>query len=159
MPLSTHCSIWTIVALVLAFGPLPTSADDESTLTLAINSPASLQPLQYPALSLRRDPFMAPVSLKSDPVVPEPIPGIDPSFVLPPNLGASADGSSPVGLVSASVRAVVVGESPKALLQIGSRTVFVGIGSHVGGSIVVEIDANSVRLSDGTRLLLAQSNR
>lgn len=159
MPLSRHCSFWRIVALVLAFGPLPTSADDESTLTLAINSPASLQPLQYPALSLRRDPFTAPVLLKSDAVAPEPIPGIDPGFVLPPNLGASADGGSPVGPVGASVRAIVAGDSPKALLQLGSRTVFVGLGSHVGGSIVVEINANSVRLSDGTRLLLAQSDR
>ncbi len=156
MPLSTHCSIRTIVALVLVFGPLPTSADDESTLTLAINSPASLQPLQYPALSLSRDPFLVPPSLKLDAVVPEPIPAIDPGFVLPPNLGASVDGGSPVGV---SVRAVVVGESPKALLQIGRRTVFVGVGSHVGGSIVVEINAKSVRLSDGTRLLLAQSNQ
>jgi hypothetical protein len=128
-------------------------------LTLAISSPASLQPLQYPELSLSRDPFLAPPSPKLDAVVPQPIPGIDPDFVLPPNLGASNDGGSPVGPVGVSVRAVVVGDSPKALLQIGRRTVFVGVGSHVGGSIVVEIDANSVRLSDGTRLLLAQSNR
>ncbi len=157
MPLSTHRSIQTIVAVVLAFGPLPTSADDESTSPLAMNSPSSLQPLQYPTLSLTRDPFLGPQSPISDPFRPEQIPGIEPSFVLPPNLGASADSGSPVGPIGVSVRAVVIGGIPKALLQVGARTVFVGLGSRVGSSVVVEIDAHSVRLSDGTRLLLAQS--
>jgi hypothetical protein len=157
MPLSTHRSIQTIVALALTFGPLPTSADDESTSTLAINSPASLLPLQYPALSLRRDPFFAPQPPTSDAVPPELIPGIEPGFVLPPNLGASADGGSPVSPIGVSVRGIVVGGIPKAILQIGARTVFVGVGSRIGGSIVVVIDARGVRLSDGTRLLLTQS--
>jgi hypothetical protein len=156
MLLSTRRSIQFIVALVVVIGPLPTSANDESTSTLPINVPASLQPLQYPALSLRRDPFLAPPSLRPDAIPPEPIPGIDPGFVLPPNLGASVDTHSPLGV---SLRAVVFGDIPKALLQVGTRTVVVGVGSHVGGSIVVEIGADSVRLSDGTRLVLARNSR
>jgi len=154
MPLSTRCSLQTIVALAVAFGPLPTSANDESASTLAINSPASLQPLQYPVLSLSRDPFLAPPSPTLDAVPPALLPGIAPAFVLPPNLGASADGGPAVGIF---VRAVVLGNSPKALVQVGTRTVFVGIGSRVSDSTVDEIDARGVRLSDGTRLLLVQS--
>jgi hypothetical protein len=157
MPLSTHCSLQTIVALALAFGPLPTSADDESIATLAISSPTSLQPLQYPALSLSRDPFLAPPSLTFGAGVPGPIPGSLPGFVLPPNMGVSADSAPAIDPVRVSLRAVVVGGIPKALLQIGARTIFVGVGSRVGSSIVVKIDARSVQLSDGTRVSLGQS--
>jgi hypothetical protein len=159
MPLSTRRSIQLIVALVVALAPLATSADDESSRTLATDFPASLQPLRYPALSLTRDPFLAPPSLRLDAAPTEAIAGIGPGFILPPNLAASADGGPTVVPIGVSLRAVVVGNIPKALVQIGTRTLLVGIGSRVAGSIVVEIDAKSVRLSDGTRLVLGASGR
>lgn len=53
---------------------------------------------------------------------------------------------------NATVRAVILGTTPHALLELGSRTVVVGIGDIVGGLRVSEIDDRGVLLSDGSLL-------
>ncbi len=54
----------------------------------------------------------------------------------------------------AVVRAVVLGETPHALIEIGSRTMLVGIGDVLGGVRVEAIDDTGVLLSDGSRVPL-----
>ncbi len=55
------------------------------------------------------------------------------------------------------VEAVLLGESPHALVSVGPEATVVGIGDLVGGIRVQSIDANGIRLSDGTRLWLRGS--
>ncbi len=55
------------------------------------------------------------------------------------------------------VEAVLLGESPHALISLGPKATVVGVGDLVGGIPVESIDATGIRLSDGTRLTLRGS--
>ncbi|HEY9085241.1 MAG TPA: hypothetical protein VIN40_04795 [Candidatus Tyrphobacter sp.] len=55
---------------------------------------------------------------------------------------------------NAVVRAVILGDSPHALIEIGSRTMLVGIGDVLAGARVSAIDDSGVVLSDGSRVPL-----
>jgi hypothetical protein len=109
--------------------------------------------LRYPRIVARRDPFEEPPALNGAYAIPSlPMPGV-PNFALPPNLGAPSDieGSKRGAVV---LKATAIGDAAKALLDIDGRSTLVGIGSRVGDATITQIDANDVRLSDGTTLRL-----
>jgi hypothetical protein len=55
---------------------------------------------------------------------------------------------------NAVVRAVLLGETPHALIETGNRTILVGIGDVFAGVRITRIDDGGVLLSDGSRILL-----
>jgi hypothetical protein len=57
------------------------------------------------------------------------------------------------------VRAVVLGNPARALVEEGGSVRVLGIGDRVGGSTVEAITADGITLSDGTRLTIAVSHR
>lgn len=98
-------------------------------------------PLTYPALTIRHNPFERPAP---------PIAGggedmLPPDFVLPPNAGIA----SPPHL-----KALILGVSPKALIEVDGQTAIVGIGMKLEGAAVVRIDSRGVELDNGERLEL-----
>lgn len=78
--------------------------------------------------------------------------------VLPPNRGAAETplGSGTPGIVT--VTAIVVGPSPRALIDDGERVRVVGIGDMLRGSRVFSIDKSGVRLQNGTLLALTEDH-
>ncbi|HUY42075.1 MAG TPA: hypothetical protein VMV82_11015 [Candidatus Dormibacteraeota bacterium] len=74
----------------------------------------------------------SPIALKRDPFIPRAA-------------------ELPSGTV---VEAVLLGESPHALISVGAQTAIVGVGDAVAGIRIQSIDARGVRLADGTRLWL-----
>jgi len=116
--------------------------------------------LSFPDYSVDRDPFVPDRRIAAE-IRVEAAParagqGDDIGVVLPANAGASAtlpteqDARGPGSV--AVVRAVVLGDSPRALVDIDGSVHVVGIGDAVGDAAVVRIDAHGVALSDGSRL-------
>jgi hypothetical protein len=88
-----------------------------------------------------------PFSLKRDPFVP------DPSDVVA--TAADAGDAEPEGLARSGgtiVRAVVVGENARALVEIDGAVSVVGIGDKIGNATVERITTSGIALSDGTQL-------
>jgi hypothetical protein len=96
-------------------------------------------PLTYPELTIRHDPFIraaVPVTGGDEDMLP-------PDFVLPPNAGIA----SPPHL-----KALILGGSPKALVEVEGQSAIVGIGMKLEGAAIVRIDARGVELDNGERL-------
>jgi len=96
--------------------------------------------MAFPDYSIARDPF-----------VPDRRFQADVSVVLPPNAGAMAN--API------VRAVVVGDAARALVEINGAVRVVAVGDKIGYLTVVQITSSSVFLSDGSRLPLDRQQR
>jgi hypothetical protein len=96
--------------------------------------PQALQPLTFPTYAITRDPF---VPLRIGEAAP---------------LG-DAQGATPAAV--ANVRAIVLGNPARALVEAGGTVRVVGIGDRIGSAQVLQIDANALTLSDGTLLPLA----
>lgn len=114
---------WGVLAVVAAsaLGPLS-------------GSPAGVRSRVGSALELRVD--LEPLPRLSFPSVRI---GADPFAAKAANVAA--------GTV---VRAVIFGETPRALIEIGNKEVIVGVGDIVAGVRVREIDDRGVHLSDGS---------
>lgn len=117
------------------------------------------QRLTYPAVVVDRDPFVS-----AQPAVPvanglSDAGSDDPGIVLPPNDAAgSVNGAPGANAALPIVRAIILGPSPKALVDANGRSAVVGIGSPLGGSTIVTMSANAVELADGTSFPLFQSH-
>jgi hypothetical protein len=74
------------------------------------------------------------------------------NLVLPPNDAIDGDGEDRSDDAAATVRAVIAGPAPQALLESGGRTRILGIGARFAGAQIVGIDLRGVILSDGRRL-------
>jgi hypothetical protein len=108
---------------------LPWSIDASAGGELPVGrtgTPPPLQALAYPKLVVDRDPFVP----EGETIA----------------AGGAADSSVPL------VRAVVLGDAPKALIETAGRPEFVGIGSIVAGSVVTAITRDGVVLDSGVRL-------
>jgi hypothetical protein len=115
--------------------------------------------LTFPGYRISRDPFVvegkmramldvggAPMSVGQ---------GSDIGVVLPPN-AAATQGSLPrlpLGL-EPIVRAIVLGDPPRALVEVGGAVRVVGVGDRLGTLAVVGIASGRVTLSDGSSLTL-----
>ena len=100
--------------------------------------PQPLPTLTFPSILIKHDPF-----------IPSTIDGLasnDRSFN---GMADAATSSVPL------VRAIVVGTSPRALVEIAGAPQVVGIGSALAASIVTSIDAAGVQLQTGQILPLA----
>jgi len=91
--------------------------------------------LTFPAYTIDRDPFV-PMDPRVDAVDQDP----------EPSNGAAAE--APL------LRAVIVGDPPRALIELGGVVHVTGAGDRIGKLTVVGIDADGVTLSDGSRLLI-----
>jgi hypothetical protein len=88
--------------------------------------------LEFPTIVITHDPF-----------IPSSAAGLP--------LGEAVAGAASGIDVTAMpiVRAVIVGASPKALVDIGETPQVVGIGSALGGSFVTSISAGGIQLQNG----------
>jgi hypothetical protein len=93
---------------------------------------ATPQRLTFPDYSVTRDPF---VPLQIDDTLAA-------QSAVPPSVGG------------ARLRAIVLGDQARALVEIGGSVHVVGVGDRVGSVQVLQIGANALTLSDGTRLEL-----
>ncbi len=124
-------------------------------------SPATPPRLTFPGFSISRDPFVP------DEAVREKLEGAamhlgqgdDIGVVLPPNAGADGAvvASLPAGgpAIAPSVRAVVLGNPARALVEENGSVRVLGIGDRIGDLRVIAITSGGIALSDGSHLLLA----
>jgi hypothetical protein len=111
------------------------SVEARAPLAAVPSLPAAIA---FPPLDLARDPF---------------VPDGDPQEAA---LGAVAAGAV-AGDGGASLRAIVLGDDPRALLETTGDVRVLGIGDSLGDDRIVSIDASGVGLSSGKRLTLAKA--
>ena len=137
----TRASLATcIVSLLLLPLAMPprTSAGPAYGTNAMRELPEIPPPLTYPALTIRHNPFVraaSPITDGDDDMLPD--------FVLPPNAGIA----SPPHL-----KALILGVSPKALVEIDGQSAIVGVGMKLEGAAIVRIDSDGVELDNGERL-------
>ncbi len=123
--------------------------------------------LTFPAYEISRDPFVpaGPMRTKLDgnATAMSVGQGGDIGVVLPPNAGASQSGARPgvpTGMTMGSIlRAIVLGDPPRALVEAGGAVRVVGVGDHLGELKIVGITPGHVALSDGSSLILDGARR
>lgn len=122
--------------------------------------------LTFPAYEIRRDPFVPEGALRAKidgGVVPTNVgQGNDVGIVLPPNAGASQGSvpATPLGsTIGSVVRAIVLGDPPRALVEAGGMVRVLGVGDRLGDLTVVGITAGRVTLSDGSALILDSARK
>ncbi|HTZ55230.1 MAG TPA: hypothetical protein VMB20_09185 [Candidatus Acidoferrum sp.] len=123
--------------------------------------------LTFPAYEINRDPFVPQgamrVKLEGSTVPMSVGPSDDIGVVLPPNAGASQGGappSIPGGLVVGPVvRAIVLGDPPRALVEAGGTVRVLGVGDRLGALTVAGIVPGRVILSDGSALMLGDAHK
>ena len=106
--------------------------------------------LIFPAFEIARDPFVP------DHRAFQGTAGSEPSIVLPPNAGAT--GPLPTQ-ADAVVRAIVVGDPARALIESGGSIRVLGVGDRLGELRVVQITSSGVVMSDGSHLLFEGDQR
>jgi hypothetical protein len=120
-------------------------------------------PLTFPSFTLKRDPFrvdhIADGAAGTPSVRGTMISGqaSEIGVVLPPNLGAgegtpTVDPPAPAGTVV--VRAIVVGDSARALVDVGGAVGVLGVGDAIGDQKIRAITSSGITLSDGTTIPL-----
>lgn len=141
---------WFIASL-LAVASSPTvipaeGGDSDRTQPAAT---ATAERFGFPLVEVRRDPF---VPFPGD-VTSTGASGDDSTFALPPNDAASGlptgvprTGSAP------TLRAIIVGTAPKALVDIAGRPTLVSVGSQLFRSTVVSIQKDGIVLANGESL-------
>jgi len=120
--------------------------------------------LSFPAYSVSRDPFVPEPAIRAK--LARDAFRIGQSgeigMTSPPNTGA-AQGGLPMGATATLqtapvVRAIVMGDPARALVEEGGGVRVLGVGDRVGELSVVAITADGITLSDGTRLRLEPSH-
>jgi hypothetical protein len=142
-------------------------AGERAVLDNRFTTPALERVWSTKAVSVARDPFMpdkssggaAPPQVTAyGGVVGMQVTQGDPiGFALAPNRGAGPLQDN--GLAITRVSAVVLGVSPRALIDDGTRVRVVGSGDAVAGSRVASIDERGVHLQNGLLLPLAETPR
>lgn len=148
--LAAPCIACGLLLIVLCALPVANVAGpiDESLATPRVVRDVAGR-LRYPALDLRRDPF---VQNGDVPVVQGSLEDAVAGIVLPANAGASAS-ARPV------VRGVLLGPHPSALIETAGHVTLVRPGTPLLGSMVSKIDATGVVLEDGEALQFAGKRR
>ena len=106
------------------------SAREHRTLRTAVSS--QLEQLDYPAIHLRRDPF---------------VPAVADRPIVRGSMDAPASGTT-------VVRAVVTGAEPRALIESNGSVRVIRIGDRIGSLAVIGIDATGVVMDGGVTLQL-----
>lgn len=137
---SVAMCIVSLLLLPLAMPPRTSAGTAANTFGPLRALPEIPDPLTYPALAIRHNPFARP-----DLPIDGDADALPPDLVLPPNAGIA---SPP------HVQALIVGPVPKALVDIDGRTAIVGVGTKLEGSTIVDIDSRGIELDNGERLVL-----
>jgi len=128
--------------------------------SLALATLPLTSPYSHEASAHEGTVFSSPPIVHSSPLTfPEIAPGRDP--FLPDaayRLAASAPPAAGRDNGGTSVRAVVTGTQPLALIETGGAVNVVGVGDRIGSTLVIGIDAHGVTLEGGVTLPLAQAN-
>ncbi|MGB6986449.1 MAG: hypothetical protein WBD74_10795 [Candidatus Aquilonibacter sp.] len=120
-------------------------------------------PLTFPAYQISRDPFEPQAAMRAKleyaASMNSPEESSEIGVVLPANAGA-LQGGVPASLPETSgiggvVRAIVLGDPPRALVEFGGAIRVLGIGDRLGALTVIGITEGRVSLSDGSALILA----
>lgn len=138
---------------LLAVWCCPAGIPAEDDAPARVHEPSTVpQQLKFPQLQIRRDPFMPSRDTQGGPdgVVAE-----DAGIVLPPNLAAVDQVPAALSAKAPALRAVILGATPKALIDVGGRSMLVGLGSPLLGSSVAAIRTDGIVLQDGERLRFA----
>ena len=106
------------------------------------------------AVVVHRDPFSGP----PDAVLPHAT--APPAYpTLPPSLARSSEPPTPQPPRATPppprLTAVVTGTRPVALVELHGTTRVVAVGDRIDGTVVVAIDAGTIRLANGTALRIA----
>jgi hypothetical protein len=141
------CSSIALLA-VMQHSPIAAGAQD-GVLALRQRAPALPGELRFPTLRVMRDPFVSNQALAETPSRN----AADPQIVLPPNAGAS---DLPVLTVASApvVRAVILGESSRALIELGGDVHVFAVGDRIGSATISSIRSDGVTLSNAVRLPL-----
>jgi hypothetical protein len=158
--------------IIGAIGVLPLTTQSSSVAGAADvraqsdQSGLALPPrLTFPAYSVSRDPFVPEQSIRAkfEGSALRVGQGSEIGVVLPPNAGAEQNGTiAPLNGASPSapiVRAIVLGDPARALVEVGGTVRVLGIGDRIGELAVAGITADGITLSDGTRLTLDVAHR
>jgi hypothetical protein len=133
---------------------IPAEAGDDPAPSL-FDPPAVPERLRFPAVQVRRDPFTPSLEIGAG---TEGMPSDDGGgIVLPPN-AAAEEGATATRSVVPTLRAVILGASPRALVDLAGRSVVVAIGSPLLSSIVTAIGKDGVVLQDGESLHFAEKH-
>jgi len=107
-----------------------------------------------------------PVAVSRDPFVPDAVPDQAPidgdvDIVLPPNAGANGAPAPPLSDVPNQivVRAVVIGPSSRALVDVNGKVNVLAVGDILAGNPIQAIDSQGIVLANGTRISLAVAHR
>jgi hypothetical protein len=127
-----------------------------SALVPALRQPDLPSRLTFPGIALARDPFVAdPTVVLTAPTAEFETNAHGIGVVLPPNAGAEGE-SSPAIASASTVRAVVIGEQSRALVDTGDGVHVFSVGDRLGNATIVRIDRNGLTLSNGARVLLRE---
>lgn len=119
--------------------------------------------LTFPAYSVSRDPFVPEPSIRAklEGSASRNGQGGEIGVVLPLNAGAAQTGPTGNGASPSApiVRAIVLGNPARALVEDAGTVRVLGIGDRIGELAVAAITVDGVTLSDGTRLMLDDAHR
>ena len=118
--------------------------------------------LEYPAIEIERDPFVADTTA----ILPNAQVGRmetngahEVGVILPLNAGAAGVPSASTAGSLPVVRGIVLGDVSQALVEFGDSVKVVSVGDHIGAEIVRTIDASGITLSGGLHLPIASAPR
>jgi hypothetical protein len=131
----------------------------------ALLAPSGASSQLTPAVSLSAEPVLAhnvpvaPVAPARDAFAPRIAFAMDappPAMrLLPTPPPLTAHGEPGHVESTARVTAIVTGQSPRAIVEIGGVSQAVGIGDRLAGARIITIDAEAIGLDNGTQLQLA----
>lgn len=151
-----------LAVLPLTVAPVSISASAQPHRPPALLPvPAVPSRLEFPAIEVRKDPFIPDAAIESAPSSNGIPVGAeqDVGIVLPANAGA---GEAPPSLNAPGaivVRGIVLGDEPQALVDLGNGVKVLGIGDRIGPDTITAIDATGLTVSSGARFKIAGASR
>lgn len=144
-----------LCAIPLCLAPLAgrssfEAASERATFEARFNAPALKVSWNQERVSVARDPFVGEDSTQVRSVA---VSGV---------VGMHVTQGQPIGFVmpghslAVTVKAVVTGASPRALVDDGEHVRVVGVGDVLAGARITSIDASGVHLQNGTLLALTE---
>lgn len=126
------------------------AASERARFEARFNAPALKVSWNHEPVSVARDPFVAEKSTQAGSVAPTGVVGMHVTQGQP--IGFALPGHT----LAVTVKAVVTGASPRALVDDGEHVRVVGLGDVLAGARITSIDASGVHLQNGTVLELTE---
>lgn len=126
-------------------------ASEQATFEARFNSPALKVTWSQRPVSVARDPFVAERGAQVSARAAAGVVGMHVTQ------GEPMGFTLPAHSLAVTVKAVITGASPRALVDDGTHVRVVGVGDILAGTRVISIDALGVHLQNGTLLVLAET--